>query len=72
MNVVADVDGDIVVVDWIGNFPVVFGVTILHLFYLDQTSIGYIHHLFWDSDGNQHTIHFIGLMVFVWPPNASS
>src|SRR5690606_16476821 len=70
MHIVADIDGDVVIVDWIADKPVEPGIATREFLYPSETPVRDVDQSSGDADTDEHAIYFVRLVIFIGPPCA--
>src|SRR5690606_3410075 len=69
--IVANIERDIVIVDWVFDFPIPARITVFQVFAASQPAVGNVHETFRDSDFYRRAlVWLIGLRVFARIPKA--
>src|ERR1700749_3502331 len=72
MLIIADVQGDVVIIDGIMHHPIPARVSVAKISLAHKLSVGNIYKVIWDSNTNLHALNLIAPLVFVGPPDARS
>src|SRR5690606_20962605 len=71
-DVITNVYSNIIIVYGVNNFPMIFGIAVVKLFYLFKAAVRDVDKSIRYSHGNSHAVRFVGLMVLVGPPSTGS
>ena len=71
MHIIPNIDIDTIIIDGIADKPMI-GSRFSFLFHFPQSSVGNIHQVFGYGHADEHAVHFVGRMVFAWPPNTGT
>src|ERR1700735_5926805 len=70
MDIVADIQRNIVVVDRIVHEPIPPRVPVSEIRLANELPVRYIHQVVRNRDADTHVLDFVAPLVLVWPPHA--